>query len=615
MTTRFSGLHAYTAAVVLILTFGGGARAAAPVIGLDEIEAGMTGYGLSVFEGTRVDTFGVTVVGVQENLRTAGNMILVEVSGHGLERSNIAQGMSGSPVFLDGRLAGALAFGWAGALRPLGGVTPAGEMLAVAADPPSAATGLVRGPVADWTELLTAPATDLSRDLGWADAVLPDEGPTFSWTTPENMARRLLTPLLGQEPSPSGWICRPSGTVLAVAAPATGAATGATLVPGGACAIPLIMGDAQLGAIGTVTWVDGADVWMMGHPFMQRGPVRLPLATAEILTLFPSRQMSFKMGSIGQVVGAVHQDRRPALTGQLGAVAPLLPVQVEVQEEGRIRTYSFEVADDPLLAAPLVFWAAYNSLLAEGNDASLQTVRWTVDLAWHSGSDTVSHHLVLKGAGAGPGGAASLGAGVMAPLNLLLANPFEPVSLDSVIIVMATEPGLATATVLGMTAPRRVPAGTTSLPVSVEIEPRRGPRRTLTMDLTLPAGLAAGRHRLIVASAAEFFALEAQRASGRFQLPDLAATVDLLAEERDQTTLVAALLVPGRNLVVRGRELSDLPGSVRQTVRRGTGAGHRTLADFVARREAPTDWLIQGHALLDLEIMPADQPLEPERRP
>jgi hypothetical protein len=452
--------------------------------------------------------------------------------------------------------------------------------------------------------------------LGWtvAPPVTAPE-PVAGWVAPEAVARRLLAPLLGEEPTPAGWVCRPAGSpVAATASSATGSAP-ATLVPGGACAIALVLGDAQLGAVGTVTWVDGRDVWMMGHPFMQRGPVRLPLATAEIVTLFPSRQMSFKMGSIGEVVGTVHQDRRPALTGQLGTEPPLLPVTVGIRDPRGESTYEFEVADDPLLAAALVFWSAYNALLVEGDDASLQTVRWTLDLDWRSDLESGTQRLRLAGAGAGPGGAAALGQGLMAPLNLLLANPFHDVSLERVAISLETSPGLATATVLGLTAPRRVAAGTAILPVSVEIEPRRGERRNLDVALKLPAGLAPGRHRLVVANAAEFFALEAQRAAGLFQVADLAATVELLAAERGPGTLTLALLVPGNNVVVRGRELTALPGSLRQTVRRSAGQEGRTLADFVARRDVPTEWLLTGHAVLDLEVTATDAPLEPERRP
>ncbi|MCP4572358.1 MAG: hypothetical protein GY838_08405 [bacterium] len=584
------------------------AATGAPVIGVDEIRPGMTGYGLTVFAGARIDTFGVVVVGVQENIRADGHMILVEVSGHGLEKSSIAQGMSGSPVFLDGRLAGALAFGWGGALRPLGGVTPAAELLAVSTAVPAAAELAVTAPETDWAPLTTATGGELARTLGLG-AGLPSAEPAWprGWPEPADLAVHLLTPYTDDD-HPAAWVCRPAGQ-----AAAAGSASGVprTLAPGAACAVPLVMGDAKLGAIGTVTWVDGDDVHMMGHPFMQRGGVRWPLATADIVTLFPSRQISFKMGSIGEVVGAVHQDRRAGIAGRLGAEAPLLPVHVKTPHG----SYDFQVANDRQLAPALVFWAFYNSLLAVGDDASLQTVHWSLRADWHADGEIGSRTLNLAGATAGPGGVASLGNAMTAPLRILLGNPFAPVQLERVEVELRTEPGVATAEVRGLSALATIAAGTRSLPVEVALAPRHGVVERRTIELPLPADLAPGRHRLVVASSAEFFALEAQRAPARFRTGNLNATVDLLETERGLGTLVVALLARGRAVVVGGNELAGLPGSLARTVRRSVGSEQKTAADFVARHDESTPWLLLGHAVLDVRVTAAAGTLEPERRP
>ncbi len=579
-----------------------------PVINVDEIRPGMTGYGLTVFAGTRIDTFGVTVVGVQENIRADGHLILVEVSGHGLEESSIAQGMSGSPVFLDGRLAGALAFGWGGALRPLGGVTPAAELLAVSTAPPLA-TGLAAAtPAPDWTPLLATTDGGLARTLGLGEAPVaaaaawPD-----GWPEPADLAVELLDPFTDRD-HPAAWVCRPAGQA---AAGGGTAAAPRTLVPGAACAVPLVMGDAKLGAIGTVTWVDGEDVHMMGHPFMQRGGVRWPLATAEIVTVFPSRQMSFKMGSIGEVVGAVHQDRRAGIAGRLGAEAPLLPVHVTTPHG----VYDFQVANDVQLAPALVFWAFYNALLAVGDDASLQTVHWSLRATWREEGATDLRSLDLAGATAGPGGVASLGPAMTVPLRILLGNPFVPIALESVDVELVTAPGVATAEVRDLVAPTTVVAGTRVLPVEVVLSPRHGAPERRMVELALPAALGPGRHRLVVASAAEFFALEAQRAAGRFQTGSLDATIELLESERGLGTLVVALLSRGTGVVVRGNELADLPGSLARTVRRAAGPEQMTAADFVARHAESTPWLLLGHAVLDVRVIPATDPRKPERRP
>lgn len=613
--TRIRTCSGAALAAALVAGF---AAAGPPTIAPGEIAPGMTGYGLTVFAGTTVDTFGVTVIGVQPNVRAQGSLILIEVSGHGLETSAIAQGMSGSPVFIEGKLAGALAFGWGGALRPIAGVTPIAEMFAVPAAAGPEAVDLDAGStsLAPWP--LAGPASvELAAALfpggRAADPVVPGPLLPRGWPDPVELAAALLPGGGGGDGSGS-WICRPAGA--AVPATGSGNLTAApALGPGAACAVPLVLGDALLGAVGTVTWVEDGRIWMFGHPFMQRGPVALPLATAEILTMFPSRQMSFKMGSIGEVVGTVHRDQRAGLLGILGQEPPLVPVAVRTGGPDGARDFDFLVAEDPQLLPALVFWSAYNALLAAGDDASLQTVRLRAETAWDAPGTLGRDGLVITGTAVGPGGAAILGPQLMAPLQILLTNPHERVRLRRVTVTLETAPVLATARIAGMTGPSDLPSTGGPLTVDVELEPRRGERRRVPVTLMVPAGLPAGPYRLVAASAAELFALEAQRASGLFEPASLDATVRLLRSGRSPSTLAVALIAPGRGVVVAGQELDALPGSVARTIRRGTAADQRTLADTIVRLDTDTAWLLDGHALLDLSAGRGDKPLTVEKRP
>jgi hypothetical protein len=180
---------------------------------------------------------------------------------------------------------------------------------------------------------------------------------------------------------------------------------------------------------------------------------------------------------------------------------------------------------------------------------------------------------------------------------------------------LESEPGVATAEVTDLSAPATVTAGARSLPVEVVLTPRHGTAELRTVDLPLPANLRPGRHRLVVASSAEIFALELQRAAARFRAGSLDAIVELLETERGLGTLVVALMARGRGVVVRGNELADLPGSLARTVRRSAGPEQRTAADYVARHDESTPWLLLGHAVLDVQVTRATETLEPERRP
>jgi hypothetical protein len=590
-----------------------------PVFPLDEVRPGLTGYGLTVFTGTKVDTFGVEVLGIRHNVSPGGDVILVELSGHGLEIAAVAQGMSGSPVYIDGKLLGAVAFGWQGALRPIAGVTPAGELVGVSAQP--VAPAMARSAASEDLSALFGLAADhglaaaLFADApaaGWpaAPAALPLAGARVS---AEELALALV-PGLATAVGDDGKL--PFGIYTMAAGEATGRAQAAnTLTPGSACAVVLVSGDAQLGAIGTTSLVDGDRVVLMGHPFLQVGPVDLPLATAEVVTVFPSRVMSFKMASAGTVVGRVTHDQRAGLAGRLGEFATTVPVKVRVEDGAVVQQYAYEVALEPQLTPALAFWCVYSSLLASGDDASLQTVRYDLITRWRTAAGEELPPVRLSGITAGPGSVAAVGADWVPLLRLLMNSRHAALVPTAVEAVLRAQRPLDTVLIVGAQAPARVAPGE-SFSVAVDLEAWRGAPRRETITLTVPGDLAPGRYKLGVASATEFFAFDAQRAPGLFSDDNLEATLALLAVERSPSMLVAALVSPAAGFVAGGREFAHLPGSVRRALEDGLAqAATPTTATYVVRAERELDVLLQGYAVIELEIQSSPRPVAEEKRP
>ncbi len=611
------------------------ARAGGPsdVLPFADVRPGMTGWGLTVFSGAEPDTFRVRVLGVQRHARPGGNVILVELEGPGLDLTAIPQGMSGSPVWLGGRFAGAVAFSWEGALRPIGGLTPADELLALP-DAPAAArqeelgAGATDG--AGWpAALLAAPPRIRALaarlfGLDARDATPAPAAPTLSpaWPAPEALAARLLEgaarPVAGAAsfapfPSGSALHCRP--VVAGAAAGAATAASPAPLRPGSACAVALVLGDAELGAIGTVSWVDGERVLIFGHPLLQAGPVELPLVAAEEPGVNPSRQMSFKMGGFGPVVGAVHHDLRAGLAGRLGARAPLVPVTVTViRAGGEPERFVFAVGRDPRLSAALVQWCLYGALLAGGDDLSRQTVRWSLDARWRR-ADGVAEPCGLAGAVAGPNGVAELAPEWVAPLQALYENRHAPLRLEAVDATLRVEPGVAGATIAAAEAPAAARPGET-WPVTLTLQPRRGAAASVRRSLALPAHLPPGDYRLLVASSRDVFALEAQRAQESFADRSLAATLAVVRAPRSPTDLEYVLYAPGRGVTVDGRELAELPGSVAATLQaEAAGRVAPVRADIALRERVPGERILDGAAILPLTVLPPATPARPKERP
>ncbi len=598
------------------------AAAALPtVFPIDDVHPGLTGYGLTVFAGASIDTFGVTVLGVRRNVSPGADLIIVELSGHDLETSSVAQGMSGSPVYVDGKLLGAVSSGWQGALRPIAGVTPAAELLGVAAkdDRQAANAGSpdmgdvpAAGVFGPGHGVFAAAVLGQSPPPGLA--VAPTGDP---WPTPAALAARLLPGILPRD-TVAGLASLPLG--LAVTAPggrasAPSAISATTLQAGSACAVALVYGDGQIGAIGTTCLRDGDQVVMMGHPFLQLGPVDLPLATAEITTTFPSRIMSFKLGGTGDVVGRVTRDQRAGLAGRLGERAPTVPVDVQVDVAGNARAYHYQVALEPQLTPQLVFWCLYSSLLADGNDASLQTVTYDLQTRWRTADGQDLPPLGAHGVTGGPGGAAAIGTEWMPILRTLMTNRHAKLVPMSVMARLTTTSGVAAARIVTAHAPAVAEPGAT-IPVVVDLEDWRGGTRREKLTLTLPPGLAPGSYRIGVASANEFFTLDAQRAPGLFADDDLEALFSLLSRPRSTATLVAAVITPQTGYVAGGHELAHLPGSIgRALAASPDDDATPTVASYVVRVHRDLDVMLKGYAILPMDVRPPRQPVPQETRP
>lgn len=618
--------------------------AARPRVPLAEVRPGQIGYGLTVFRGSRPDTFAVTVLGVQQGARAGGDIILVELAGHDLERTAVARGMSGSPVYLDdGRLLGAVAFGWPGALRPIAGLTPAAELDAVRdrpRSPPARAAGAAPGGLtetaATFALLDAEPTSPLAAKLlpGLQATVVAAPVPAAErafadqpWPSPEELAERILAgrPSRGAPqasgqlaPLELGFYALPAGGRSAAAAdasPAGSAAAPLALAAGSACAVSLVAGDGQFGALGTVSLVDGDRVVLMAHPFLQLGPVDLPLAAASVVTLFPSRELSFKLGSVGPAVGRITHDLRAGLAGVLGETAPTVPVTVTVQLPAGSRVYDFQVALQPELTPQLIFWCLYNALLAEGDDRSLQLVRYRLEVDLRGQDGRALPPVTLAGATGGPGGVNALQSDWQTPLQMLMNNRHEPLTLTALRAHLHVQKPLRAAQIVALYAPARVEPGE-RFTVEVELAERHGPRWRERFELRAPDSLLPGFLRLGAASAREFFRLDALRASGLFEDHSLAATIELLNRPRSPDDLTVALIAAEPGFTAGGRELAGLPPSVRNTLASGPpGSVRPTMAGYLLRASRSLPVLLQGDAVRDIEVRLAPNPRAEGVRP
>jgi hypothetical protein len=322
----------------------------APVVlmPLSQVKAGMRGVGKTVFLGDKVENFDVEILGVLENVGPKQSLIIVRISGGPLEHTGIMQGMSGSPIYIDGKLVGALAFAFPFAKDPIGAVRPIGEMLPVASE-----TGPVRrAGLPSSANLLAGVAKPEAVDGQMLQIATPISFGGFTGATIEHFAPQLKA--LGLEPRQGAGM---GGRV------ENRMGDPAALHPGSMISVELMTGDLAVGADGTVTHIDGNQVYAFGHRFMDLGPTGLPFTRSEVLTLLPNLNTSFKISAPHELMGVISQDRNTAIAGTLGQRANLLPVEITMARAGRtFDTYHVNMIHDRYLSPVLLQMAVFSAV-------------------------------------------------------------------------------------------------------------------------------------------------------------------------------------------------------------------------------------------------------------
>lgn len=570
----------------------------------DQLRPGQKAVVKTVFQGGKVEEFEAEIVGVLAGGRAEGDLILARATTDRVVRSGIAAGMSGSPVYVEGKLIGALSSGWSFSKEPVFGITPIGEMLSVLDLPEKHGDDGTAGPAG---AALSGDGEDEGfAGLTWREPGSETKTGPAAATPSSNAARPLPIPVACGGLHAGAFdqarsLLEPLGLTAVPGGGSASSAPAAPLEPGSAVAVDLMRGDLNLSAIGTVTWRDGDRVLIFGHPLFQSGEVRLPLSTAEITTVMPSAMMSFKLGRTGTPVGTVLQDRRTAVMGHMGPAPRLMPLSIRVEGvKDKPQQFRFESAQDRTMVAQMVSLAAFNSWLESGGTAGNQTLRWTMRLRDRSGS-----LLTLSDVLAGESPPGELVAAISAPLRFLYSNPYRRVDLDSMSLVVERRAGRSQWTLRSaeLLDPAVRPGG--RVRVRCELERWRGPRETHVLELQVPLEAPDGRYTLWVGGGAEFVRYEAPRRPGRYRPTSYEDAWARLQTVRPSDALYAALWARAPEVTRSGRDYPELPSSAlavmsgRQTAGELAQRGDRALLD---EQRLPLVGPVRGDLLLEAVV-------------
>jgi hypothetical protein len=592
-------------------------RGAERFMPVDEVVPGMRGTGISVFAGETRSEFQVEILGTLPNaVGPRRHLILARLSGQRLADTGVMQGMSGSPVYIDGRLIGAVSYSLgAFSKEPIAGITPIADMIdatdrttgtpapvrSVAADlpwpaPPAQFAAALRDAFARITTA-SAPIALAGVDAPVL-AALPGQAQLRPISVAYTMAgfsgetASVFTGALGPRLTAADGLQAPT---------AGGATVAAALAPGDAVGVSLIRGDLTFGATGTVTHVDGGRVYAFGHPFFNLGPTDFPMTRARVQTLLPSLNVSQKLAAIGDVVGTMRQDRSTAIAGTLGAGPALVPVKLTLQSDrAPARSFTFEIVKDQLFTPLLTFASIANTLQAYEREFGVATflVRGTAQVRGHG---AVAIDDVFAGDSPAIGAAAS----VSGPLSLLLRNERQPVQIDGVELSIQSFEEPRTASIERVWLGSREPRAGQTVPVHVVTRSYRGEERTHTIPIRIPAG-SSGTLSLVVSDGTRLAFSEQREQRPPSPSDSVPQLIRAFNEARRNNRIYVKLTRATSGAIVAGEREPSLPPSVLAVIEGAQPGGvvQPLSSAVVGEWDVPSDVAITGQRTLPVVVRP-----------
>ena len=512
---------------------------------VDDVQPGMTGIGRTVLKGCELQEFEFEVLGVLRNTFPQQHIILARLSGLDLENSGVISGMSGSPLYSGGKLLGAVAYGWPFSKEPIAGITPAESMIELIRDQ----QGFEEIEQLGMREPQGRISNDFAKAPSGSISLTRLRAPLVVSGCPLSVYNRFAGELeaMGMMPVQGG----------------AGAGTDAEeieLAAGMPVAITLVQGDMFVASIGTLTERIGDDVIAYGHPLLELGYIQLPMATAEVVTVIPSQQFSFKMATIGRTVGTLMLDRTEGISGRVGPIPHVITAHVKVNrlDIGRSFTYNYTIAEHPRLTPIMMNACISGSVMMRGALPDEFTIQYKVQLTTVDGDSFVFED-----------GGSSLNRSVwrlfdatVGAAGTLINNPFEPTQIESVEVEIDLQRGDSTAFIESVSLPRiKVTAGM-DLRLELEVMRHRQDPATIDIDVPIPANLPPGIYDIIVCDADGARQIDANQASFRFEPRNYQELLDALRRQYPANRVYTRIILrDNTGLEVNRKALPNLPAS------------------------------------------------------
>jgi len=582
---------------------------------VDQIRPGLKGVGRTVFEGDKIEEFQVEFLGVMHNVMSPKHdVILARLSGDQLARTGVMAGMSGSPVYVEGKLVGAVALAFPFAKEALTGITPIGEMVQVVPGPAG-----VQQPANAWA---VGREISIGRIPGSHGAVrlIPDEeSDTTAWkdlapsSSREATLAGLRLPLHFGGFAPQAIeayapLFRRLGFEPMEGAALSGGQTDEPmkqdLEPGSMISLLLVRGDLNVNVDCTVTYRQKDNVYACGHRFLLAGPAKFPFAQSRVLATVPSLASSFKLSSPGPVVGSIQQDRYGAIYGVMGDTAPQIPVRIRLDSSlNKMAEYQFEIVQEPFLTPLMMNVAIITTLAATERMIGPSTVAMKGQIRLANG-DSVDVEDVVSSNINTPTAAT---AAISTPLTYLLGTAFPDLHIQGIDLEIVSRSEKRVATIEQVWSSKSEVRPGDHIEVTAVLRTPSGEALVKKIPVDIPESISDKALSLVVGSGSSINSLQ-RRLSPLTTTPrDLRQMVRALNRMRRNNRLYALLMAPQRSFVLQGDEYPSPPPSLVQTFladpsvsSRVVLSGTSVVGDF---ETDPSPYTIRGQETLLLRVL------------
>lgn len=595
---------------------------AAKFMPLSEVKPGMMGKGYTVFSGTTVEKFEYKVVSVEYDFYPGWHVVWVEGLSDNFKHTGVAGGMSGSPMYIDGRLMGALALGYFNQRERsnIFGVTAFESMVKVAA------RGMTPNLSYEGTQLFNLNSAAASQDYGldmgpslfgdgkiaqppsiFDERLLTDISNSHSQARPAQLSIPLALPHLNSEVMAFVQPLFEAFNFTPVQAAGGGSPVKESPVEAGQIVgTELVKGDVSFFGYGTITYIDGNELLAYGHPSFGEGNVNLPMSGGYVHFIFPSRSRSFKVASPTQPIGTLVQDREPAIAGIIGKHPSYVPVSVNVQTtDGKQHEKAYEVMRHRSFSPIYTGVAASYIIDALEFYRHDHTLNLDASITLKAHPDLKTRELVYKNIFSSSSSPSfGIMQTVMLPLLQLSNNPYTNVHVENVTLDLKIEDKRQTARIqsLRMDKLRYRPGDTVA--VEITLQPYLEAPLTQSGTITIPKDAPEGLVTLLAGNANFHESWQRSRAPLNFRHKNINQLIKLLQRGERNSDIIMELFVSEPGLTVQGEEFENLPPSVMSVMNtaKQTGNSGYTSATTLQIDKVATDYVISGGGIIRLVV-------------